>query len=149
LARYGEPRISDGNRKDGDEPRVLYQIVLLWRLVFLHEVGNYLYILPGVFNCSFWEEPQLEIDQMSSKFGKISLSCKTIGAITQITLNAQYRQKPVKVRLRLNVSYQLSFADVDVSYDGRMLEADPDVQIIRLKKCTIDACLDNTFSTNI
>lgn len=139
----------NGIGEHGHDPSVLYQMILLWRMIFLHEVGSYLYILPGVFNCGFWSRPHIKIDRVATGFGKISLLCQTIGPVTQITLHADYRQKPSKIRFKLNPLYQVCYADTDIHYRGRILEAEADLQIIRFKKCTNDACLDNTFSANI
>jgi hypothetical protein len=128
------PLSLQGIASNGADPAVLYQMVLLWRLILIHEVGDYLYILPGIFNCGYWDRPQLEITDFPTAFGQISLLCKTIGAITEINLKTCFKHKPTKIRLKLSPLYCLSSADASVNYNGRILEADPEVQIIRLKK---------------
>lgn len=121
----------------GHDPQVLYQMLLLWRLIFVHEIDEDLYVLPGIFNDSFWRQPQIDIEGIMTSFGKLSLACHRIGDIIQIAVDSQFVQRPKMIKLKLNSGYQLISADVPVRYADGLIEADPALRRIRLQKTSI------------
>lgn len=121
----------------GHDPAVLYQMMLLWRLLFIHEVGDELYLLPGIFSSRMWEHPNIIVEHMPTRFGIVSVSCQTVGVNTRIIFKPTYTRRPSRILLRLNPAYQVVYWDSPGVQTGNLLELKPEIQLIRLKKCTI------------
>jgi len=131
------PVTCSGIGTKGHDPAVLFQLMLLWRLIFIHDVGDDLYLLPGVFTSRMWERPNITVQQLPTRFGKVSICCQTVGINTRITIEAAFRRYPSRILLRLNPAYQVVYWDGPGVITGSFLEMEPDVRVIRLKKCTI------------
>lgn len=128
------PLTGAGIGSSGHDPQMLYQMLLLWRLIFVNEVGEELYLLPGIFNDPYWDHPQIKLEGLLTSFGPIAVSCHRIGNIIQITIDPQFTRNPKIIKLKLNSGYQLISADAPARYGEGILEVHPAVHRIRFKK---------------
>lgn len=128
------PLTMNGIGENGHDPEVLYQLLLLIRNMFALEEGDCLELLPGLFDSSFWERPQLKINRLNTYFGEISYNCHNIGDRILIEFWPQYRVKPAKIHINLHPGLRPVYADGRLKHLGRLLEIDPDFHILHLKK---------------
>jgi hypothetical protein len=128
------PLSNQGIGEKGHDPRVIYQMLLLIRCLFVIEEGETLHLLPGIFYSRFWEGPQIELFDFPTYFGTISLKVRTIGSIIQLNFNPNFIQRPQKIILNLEQKYHLVFADTYIENTGGVLSFGPDLRVMRLRK---------------
>ena len=128
------PQSKHGVGQNGHDPQVLYQMLLWIRGLFISEENDDLYLLPGIFSSQFWEMPQLELENLVTYFGPLSVKVHTIGKITQINFEPHFRVMPQKIILAIGDDFHLVFSDAQVQIDGRNLILSPEIRTIRLNK---------------
>jgi hypothetical protein len=136
------PLTREGVGKEGHDPKVLYQMLLPVRDMFLMEDQENLFLLPGLFISGFWKAPNLELNDWPTYFGTISVKVRTIGGITQIQFNPVFRRQPQKILLTFSEKYRLLYTDTNIRWNGKILNLNPDFRVLRVLN---NACLDNTF----
>lgn len=138
----------------GHSLRVLVQVLLFLRAMLVLEEEDTLEILPGIFTSVFWSRPNLEIKNLPTRYGPLSLSCRTLGGVTQIDLRPyfhSFRSAPAKLRLRFPATFRLLYADAPVHRHENALETAPECRKLRIccNPINVSTCLDNTFSGTI
>jgi hypothetical protein len=140
------PLSKNGIGEEGHDPKVLYQMLLLIRSMFLMEESENLHLLPGLFISRFWQAPNLEFTGWHTYFGTVSLRVQTIGGIIQINFKPAFRRRPEKILLTFGEEYRLLYTDTKIQWSGKTLILDPDFQVLRVFN---NACLDNTFGRTL
>ncbi len=129
------PLSKKGIGENGHDPRVLFQTLLLIRSLFVIEEGDQLHLLPGIFCSDFWSCPCIELHDFPTVFGRISLKTRTVGDTTQINLESNFLQTPQKIIFIINQKYRVVFADTLININGGVITADPDLRMIRFRRC--------------
>lgn len=136
------PLSREGIGEEGHDPKVLFQMLLLIRSLFLWEDSENLYLLPGIFISRIWQTPNLELANWPTFFGTVSLKVRTIGGIVQINFMPKFQRCPQKILLTFGGEYRLLYTDTNIQQNGKIVILDPDFQVLRVFN---NACLDNTF----
>ncbi len=128
------PLSNQGIGEKGHDPRVIYQMLLLIRCLFVIEEGEALYLLPGIFYSRFWDKPQIDLANLPTYFGTISLKIRSIGSIIQLNFYPDFHHEPQKIILNLAQKYRVVFADTYLKCTGGVLVFGPDLRVIRLRQ---------------
>ena len=91
-------------------------------------------MLPGVWGSEHWQKPNLELEDLPTRFGPITVNCQTLGKIIQLTYRSAYRICPSKVRLRLGGRYRVVAADCDWIENESYVDLEPNFSYLRLER---------------
>ncbi len=131
------PVFGRGMGVTGHAPKVCCQFLLLLRNIMVMEEEEILYLLPGILNSFYWHYPNIELKNVPTTFGEISLRCRSVGQIIQINYHANYRIRPQQIRLLLNQNDRLLFSDSVIKQAEKYIDLGPDFKITRLRRGTI------------
>ncbi len=128
------PVYGGGIGATGHAPEVCCHFLLLLRNIMVMEEGEVLYLLPGIFISKLWSDLNIELNNMPTTFGEISLKCRNIGKIVQIEFDACFRKKPQQIMLILNGDDRVLYSNTDIMRDGEHALLDPDFKIVRFRR---------------
>ncbi len=145
-----QPRTLEGIGQTGHRFAVGVAVLLLLRMILVTEFQDSLRLLPGVLTSPCWDEAVLRLVNLDTAFGSISLRSSQMGGILQLEYHANYHRRPAKVEFELGTRYR--FLEVDrgtPEFTGTRIAIDPEFKMLRLRRLTYAACLDNTFTDTI
>lgn len=145
-----QPRTLEGIGQTGHCFAAGVGMLLLLRTILVTEFQNSLRLLPGVLTSPCWDNAVLRIVDLDTAFGPISLRSSQMGGVLQLEYRANYRRRPAKVELELGKDYLFLAVDRGVpEFTGTRIAIDPDFKMLRLRRLSYAACLDNTFTDTI
>lgn len=128
------PNTYNGIGIEGHSPEVLFKVLIFVRSLLVDEIGDDLVILPGFLNREFGENPNIEINNLNTGFGKLSLRCQTIGNLVQLEMNPFFHCNPKKIYFKIGTGYTPVFSNTGMVNHNGILESDSSIRLIRLKK---------------
>ncbi len=139
------PLTFEGIGKNGHDPQVTYGVLLFIRDLFVIEEENCLNLLPGTLNYDFWSQGALEIDNLPTHFGNISLKYQTIGNLIQLDYLPVYHHRPAKIRITLPENLKPVYSDAKCEIRDMTMELEPDFRSLRLKRITTQCVAKNNL----
>lgn len=128
------PIFGGGIGVKGHSLEVSCLFLLILRNAMVMEEGEVLYLLPGIITSKLWNELNIELKNLPTAFGDISLQCRNIGKIVQLEFKASFRRKPRCIRLILNQRDRLLYSDSVVMREGEYVKLDSGFKIVRFSR---------------